>query len=123
LWWQNLNDYPTPAPVTPTATQFPTLTPPRDTIEGAVDFAGIFSYQIHADALQDVNIAVIGQAGFDPVLRVIDPAGNIVIVVDDVTGSQDPRTGFTAGPSGLYTIEVSGFEGAAGAFTLNYIVQ
>jgi hypothetical protein len=70
-----------------------------------------------------VNIVVQGLAGFDPVLRVIGPTGNIVIEVDDVGNSRDPRATFVAEPSGLYTIEIFGFEGAGGSFIMNYIVQ
>jgi hypothetical protein len=123
LWWQRTNDFPTPTPFTPTATTPPTDTPPSDTITDEVPPGASFVYQIRANALQDVNIVVQGQDGFDAVLRVIAPAGNILVEVDDVGNSRDPRTAFVAESSGLYRIEVFGFEGAGGRFILNYIVQ
>ena len=123
LWWQRVSDFPTPTPITPTATLPPTEAPPADTIVGDVLPGGSFIYRISADALQDVNIVVQGQEGFDPILRVIAPAGNILIEVDDVGDSLDPRTDFVAETSGQYTIEVFGYEGTGGRFILNYIVQ
>ena len=127
LWWQNLSDIPTPLPASPTPvrtlTPFPSPIPPAGSIPNFVSLSESYFYIIQANALQDVNIAVLGRDGFDPVLRVWDPLGKLVIEEDDTGGSQDPRVSFIAEPSGLYTIEIFGFDGTAGAFTMSYIVQ
>jgi hypothetical protein len=108
----------------PTLTPFPTPIPPNDTIEGVVEANSSFFYVIQADALQTVNIVVQGQNNFDPILRVYDEAGTLVLEVDDLPdGSTDPRARFTAEPSGLFLIEIVGFEGTGGTFTLSYLVQ
>lgn len=119
LFWLRLSDYSTAIPVTAT----PSPVPPSGSVAGSVEFGGNFSYPLPAEAGQDINLVVTGQNGFDPVLRLFDPIGNIIIEVDDVSGSQDPRARLTALTSGQYRIEVVGFEGSAGQFTLNYIVQ
>jgi hypothetical protein len=119
LFWLRINDFPTPLPVTAT----PSPAPPSASIPASVEVAGVFTLPLAIRAGQDVNFVVIGQNGFDPVLRVIDPIGNIIIEVDDVEGSQDPRARLTALTDGQYRIEVLGFEGMAGQFILNYIVQ
>jgi len=121
LWWHNLNAMPTAPPAPPTAA--PISAPPRNTLEASVAAGDVYRYEIQANALQDINIVVLGKDGFDPVLRLIDPFGNIFREVDDVGQSQDPRLNVIAEPSGSYTIEVFGYEGTAGSFTLNYIVQ
>lgn len=123
LWWAVLSDIPTATPLPPTATLPPTPIPPSDTIEGSVTFGETFAIIITAESGQTVNIVVQGVAGFDPVLRVSDTAGNILAEVDDVGDSRDPRTRFDAETSGFLIVEVFGFEGAAGNFILSYIIQ
>jgi hypothetical protein len=133
LSWQIVNTLPTatvtlpasPTPATPpTLTPFPTPIPPNDTIEGVVEANSSFFYVIQADALQTINIVVLGHNSFDPILRVYDSTGTLVLEVDDMAnGSTDPRARFTAEPSGLFLIEIVGFEGTGGTFTLSYLVQ
>lgn len=144
LWWQRLNDFPTATPITPsvtptqtasiaptqTTTPSPSLSPtpptpgaPIDTIQTGIGQGRVYQHVVEMESGQTINVAVIGGEAFDPVLRLVDPAGNIVVEVDDVGASLDPRTSFTATVSGLYTIEVQGYEGGSGNFTLNYIIQ
>lgn len=126
LWWQSLKK--TPTPITPTSESsaspaVPTATPIAAEIVGTVGELRSTTYPVQINAGQTVSIVVLGVEGFDSVLRVIDPIGNILVEVDDVGDSVDPRANFVAVTSGLYTIEISGFEGASGTFTLNYVIQ
>lgn len=125
LWWLSLQKTLTPTPLTPTAvpTAAPSATPASGEIVGTVGEFRSSSYTIQVNAGQTVTIVVLGVEGFDSILRVIDPLGNILVEVDDVGESVDPRAYFVAVTSGLYTMEVSGFEGASGTFTLNYLIQ
>lgn len=125
LWWLSLQKTLTPTPITPTAvpTAAPSATPASGEIVGTVGEFRSSSYTIQVNAGQTVTIVVLGVEGFDSILRVIDPLGNILAEVDDVGETVDPRAYFVAVTSGLYTIEISGFEGASGTFTLNYLIQ
>jgi|GEM_PF-4123410 len=127
LWWDITNDRPTPIPPTatpaPTATPLPTALPASGTLQGSVNQNDIFIAFLPASAGQTINIVVQGIAAFDPVLRVSTLTGNIIVEVDDVAQSQDPRTQFIVDADNQYVIEIFGYEGQAGEFTLNYIVQ
>lgn len=141
LIWESLSDTFTPTPTDtalpsdtplPTETATPTITrtspPPSpgadsDTITAEVAAGEVFTHYIDMEAGQSVNIVVIGIEGFDPVLRVSDPADNIIIEVDDVAGATDPRNRLTAEITGIYKIEIYGFEGSGGRFTLSYIIR
>lgn len=118
LWWQ-IYAVPTPAPPTIEPPPAPSPTP----IIGTVGEARTSTYPIQVNEGQTVNILVTGIEGFDAILRVYAPIGNIIVDVDDVGTSVDPAGFFVAATSGLYTIEISGFEGASGSFTLSYDIQ
>ncbi|NJL94686.1 MAG: hypothetical protein HC915_13665 [Anaerolineae bacterium] len=112
---------PTPRPTfTPTP---PTPAPPSGTFAGEVAPGASFEVFVAANAGNDLNIVVLGLEGFDPVLRVFDPANTLLLEVDDVSNSTDPRTRLTVAQSGLHRLEVRGYDGSGGRFTLNYIVR
>jgi hypothetical protein len=108
----------------PTFTATPP-TPGAPNVSFAADVApqGTYVYFIEATEGQDVNLFVQGIENFDPILRVYDPTATLIVDVDDVGTDINPRARFAAPATGLYRIEVSGFEGSAGRFTLNYIVR
>jgi hypothetical protein len=53
----------------------------------------------------------------DPVLAVVDDAGGVVAVSDDLLGL-DPVATFTVPESGTYGVGVGGFGGTTGGYTL-----
>lgn len=125
LWWQIIQDPPTPVPVIPTTppTAAPTATPLSAEIIGTVGENRTSTYTVQINAGQSLSVEVVGVEGFDSVLRVFDPLGNILVEVDDVGASVDPSAFLVVETSGLYTLEMSGFEGASGSFTLKYDIQ
>lgn len=130
LFWRRQNQFITPTALpsqtpTPSITpRIPTPGPNRAALEDSITAVGnSVRYSIQLQAGQTVNIVVQGVAGFDPVLRVLDATDNILLEVDDAEGSQNPRSRFTAERSGIYVLQISGFENSTGSFTLNYIVQ
>jgi hypothetical protein len=121
LWWQRLDEIPTGVPPSPTLT--PTFAPPSAQFSAEVAAGGNFTYALYLEAGESLNVVVLGVAGFDPLLRLYDPEAKIILELDDSNGSQNPRATLVAESPGFYTIEVSGFEGAGGSFSLNYIVR
>ncbi|AGY59638.1 S8 family serine peptidase [Gloeobacter kilaueensis] len=78
----------------------------------------VASFPLTATAGQGVSITADGvpTGSVDLVLTIIDPSGNTVTSIDTGT-SPETFTGILP-VSGTYTIQVSGFQGATGPFTL-----
>ncbi len=121
LWWRR-NIEPSPMPP-PSLTPEPTLPPPSGQVDISLGPGEVFNFRLRAEAGGALNIVLEGQNGFDPVLRVIDPIGNIIVEVDDVNGSLDPRARLDIPETGLYTLQITGFEGQAGDVMMNYILR
>lgn len=148
LWWQIDNLIPTPIPPSATNTSLPgtqlppslTLLPtdiltstPSPVLEGqgselsAVGIGERFSRQIELDADTSLTLFVEGHWSFDGVLEIYAPDGTLLELVDDTgfdaTFDRNPRLNIDISESGLYTIQVYGFEGSEGVFTLHWLVQ
>ncbi|MFP4324139.1 MAG: hypothetical protein ACLFTK_16915 [Anaerolineales bacterium] len=119
LWWQRATDPPTAPP----PTNAPTLSPPTGRLDITILPDETFTMQVAGDTGQTLNIVLEGHEEFDSVLRVIDPVGSIIVDVDDVAGSLDPRTRLTLLSTGVYTVQVSGYDGSGGDVIMNYIVR
>ena len=73
-------------------------------IEGEYQF---FAFQ--GQAGERVQIEVVGDTGFDPVLAVLDPNGEIILEADDNTNSLNPSVMMTLPENGTYQIRVNGY--------------
>ncbi|NDJ87344.1 MAG: hypothetical protein GYB66_15805, partial [Chloroflexi bacterium] len=133
------------ATVTPTGTPFtidiPTGTPIIATTEssptpilsssGSLLFDLLEGEQlvqpIELDAGQQLNIFVEGHWGFDGVLEIVAPGGQVLQRVDDIgfgeTFDINPRLVQDIATSGRYTIRVYGYENSGGTFTLHWLIR
>jgi len=65
----------------------------------------------------DLTVRVLGQNGFDPVLTIRDDAGNLLGTNDDADG-RDSRLTVAVPLDASIVIEVNGFGGSGGAYTV-----
>ena len=66
---------------------------------------------------RDALAALLGQNGFDPVLTIKDDAGNLLGTNDDADG-RDSRLTVAVPLDASIVIEVNGFGGSGGAYTV-----
>lgn len=100
-----------------------------DTTEGRAETDGRWSGTVVLEEDADVAVDVRGLDGFDPTVRVVGPGGEEVASNDD-RGS-DLREEYGGGhldplvevslPAGEHTVEVAGWAGAPGAFTVGIV--
>ncbi|UFP93326.1 S8 family serine peptidase [Gloeobacter morelensis MG652769] len=78
----------------------------------------VASFPIAVGAGQSVQVFADGvpSGDLDIVLTLRDPAGTVLQTID--TGTSPEVLGFTADVAGTYTVEVSGFQGDTGPFTI-----
>ncbi|NWF69970.1 MAG: hypothetical protein HXY40_12865 [Chloroflexi bacterium] len=77
-------------------------------------------YPFQGQAGVEMQIRVVGQAGsgLDPVVAVLDPAGQVIAEADDSDGTLNPRLTLTLPENGTFTVRVAGYSGSSGGFTL-----
>ncbi|MGJ3237374.1 MAG: PPC domain-containing protein [Anaerolineae bacterium] len=109
LLWNLVEQAPTPSPI---PAQVLILQASGQVDEGQYQF-----YAFQGQAGQRVQVqAVADDAGFDPVLALIDPQGTIIAEADDSDGTLNPRTTLTLPADGTYQVRVNGYL-SQGAFT------
>ena len=64
-----------------------------------------------------MTVRVLGQNGFDPVLTIKDDTGNVLGTNDDADG-RDSRLTVSVPLDARVVIEVNGFGGSGGAYTV-----
>lgn len=90
---------------------------PIESASGVVSYPGeTVRYPLNIQYPQTVNIYVAGH-GLDPTLTVYDPYGNQIGFNDDGGSGLDSQLVLTLNP-GTYILEVSGFGGSTGGFTI-----
>lgn len=115
LLWNYVN-------VAATATAIPSLANvlvADDTVaEGQYAF-----YAFQGQAGQRVRIEVIANTGesLDPVIAILNPAGEIILEADDTDGSLNPVTDLTLPDDGTYRVRVNGYL-SSGQFTLRVAI-
>jgi hypothetical protein len=93
----------------------------QDTIREPGD---IDTFEVDLVAGEDYYLGVFGESSGggslpDPIFEVIDPSGSSLGVVDDSEEfGYDPFTGFEANDSGTFTIDVGGYGGGTGDYTV-----
>jgi hypothetical protein len=105
----------------------PLGTPSVETVSGTVAPNEVFTHAVElpAGAYVTIRVAAAGASTLDSQVTLITPDGVIAADNDDHT-SGDPALGptdslirnFFAAQAGVYTIEVRGYPGSSGAFTL-----
>jgi hypothetical protein len=102
----------------PTATPLPQIAPIL-TVDDQIEPGTYRFYPFYAQADERIYISVTGQTlGFDPVLAVIDPAGEEIAGADDSGGTLNPRLEFTVPATGTYQVRVNGYDNGG-----RYVVQ
>lgn len=101
LLWNYVTIAPTPTPI-PSTTML--MAVDGSVIEGEYQF---FAFQ--GQAGERVQIEVVGNTGFDPVLAVLDPNGEIILEADDNANSLNPSVMMTLPEDGTYQIRVNGY--------------
>lgn len=95
-------------------------------IEDQVQAGDATRYRFQAVAGSVLSFQVTAQdEGLDPVLRVLNEAGEVLIENDDFAPQQGKNAlieAFTVPTTGNYSLEVSGFGGTTGAYTLKALV-
>ncbi|MFN8531001.1 MAG: PPC domain-containing protein [Anaerolineae bacterium] len=100
--------------------QSSTITPPAELLTN-VDAGVTDRYTFTASAGGIYSALVRGEGDFDPVLTLIDSAGNPLMTSDDYhfPNSRDALLeAFTIPRTGTYSLDVSGYDGAGGSYTL-----
>ena len=106
-----------------TLTAAPTATPPPPSttilaISDTVAFNAYQFYRFQGDAGQRVQIQVVAdEAGFDPVVALLDPFGTVMRIVDDTQESLNPTFTVVLPERGTYNLRVNGYL-SSGAFRL-----
>lgn len=86
-------------------------------IDGTCEGTQLDYFQIACQAGETWNVEIVAQriaSTMDPVLRVIDPQGQTIRLLDDMTGSTDCQGSFTATVAGDYKLIVHDNRYAAG---------
>ncbi|MFN8379617.1 MAG: pre-peptidase C-terminal domain-containing protein [Anaerolineae bacterium] len=113
-----------------TATGAPLGTPEVQTASGKLQSNGVYTYNVTLPEGAYVTITVMaGDDVFDPQLTLVDPNGVVVATNDDHSSEDDSlrftdsriRNFFVTTP-GEYTVEIRGYQGSGGPFSLTIAV-
>ena len=97
----------------------PNLVPVDSWIDDALQFTGdVDSYEVYLTGWVDYDFDVVGRDGFDPMLTLYDGNRTLQDSNDDSGGTNNSHIDYTATSGGWYTLEVSGYGGSSGPFSL-----
>lgn len=110
LLWNYVTTAPTPTPI-PALTRL--LSVQGLVLEGEYEF---FAFQGQSGQQVQIEVIAEGLLGLDPVLALLNPAGEIILEADDTNDSLNPSATITLPDDGTYRIRVNGYL-SSGEFT------